>query len=134
DELPANCKAHGSGEIRWLESMGVNSVVKSFQGQPALSMTIAPDGKSATFVDNPGPWIFVGPLLHNFFFPGPTAQTVQTCPIVGPVLSETLPCETNQAFDDWKAAVDAANVQYVALLRADRKHANARTKGRSARR
>src|SRR5690349_14184495 len=67
DQLPANCRAHGSREIRWLKSMGVTSVVKSFQGQPATSMTIAPDGRSATFVDNPGPWIFRGPLLHNFY-------------------------------------------------------------------
>jgi hypothetical protein len=132
DRLPANCRAHGSREIRWLESMGVNSVVKTYQGQPATSMTIAPDGRSATFVNNPGPWIFRGPLLHNFYFPELTEQTVQTCPIVDHVLSETEPCETNQAFNDWKAKVDAANVQYIALLQADRKRARARA--RSSRR
>ena len=38
NQLPPNCRAHGSGEIRWLESMGVTSVVKSYQGQPAMSM------------------------------------------------------------------------------------------------
>ena len=91
DRLPANCRAHGSREIRWLESMGVSSVVRSYQGQMATSMTIAPDGKSLTTVDNPGPWIFRGPLLHNFYFPALTAQTVQTCPIVDDVLSETEP-------------------------------------------
>src|SRR6266545_1553098 len=45
DLLPANCRAHGSREIRWLKSMGVTSVVKAYQGQIATSMTIAPDGK-----------------------------------------------------------------------------------------
>jgi hypothetical protein len=138
NELPANCRAHGSNEIRWLESMGVTSVVKSYQGQMATSMTIAPDGKSLTTVNNPGPWIFRGPLLHNFYFPELTEQTVQTCPIVDHVLSETLPCETNEGFNNWKAAVDAANVKYIALLQADRRHANAankaRKKARSARR
>lgn len=130
NELPANCRAHGSREIRWLESLGVTSVVKSYQGQMAMSTTIAPDGKSLTSVDNPGPWLFTGPMLHNFHFPGPTAQTVQTCPIVDHVLSETLPCETNQAFKDWAAADEAASAQYRALLEADR----LRAKARSARR
>jgi hypothetical protein len=130
DRLPPNCRAHGSDEIRWLEGMGVDSVVKTFQGQPATSMTIAPDGRSATFVDNPGPWIFRGPLLHNFFFPPLTAQAVETCPIVDGVLSVTLPCQTNQGWDDWAAAVKAANEQYKALLRADRRRANARAKAR----
>jgi hypothetical protein len=133
-QLPANCRAHGSREIRWLKRMGVTSVVKSYQGQMATSMTIAPDGTSATFVDNPGPWMFHGPLLHDFYFPELTEQTVQTCPIVDDVLSETGPCETNQAFKDWKAEVDAANVQYIALLKADRPHAKSRAKARSARR
>src|ERR1700712_3021950 len=45
DQLPANCQAHGSREYAWLESMGVTSVVKSYQGQMAISMTIAPDGE-----------------------------------------------------------------------------------------
>jgi len=126
DQLPANCRAHGSREIRWLESMGVTSIVKSYQGQPAISMTIAPDGRSATWIDNPGPWIFRGPLLHNFYFPALTAQAVQTCPIVDHVLSESAPCETNQAFKDWQAASNAANKQYLALLKADRRPANAR--------
>jgi hypothetical protein len=134
DRLPANCRAHGSREIRWLKSMGVSSVVKSDHGQMATSMTIAPDGRSATFIDNPGPWIFRGPLLHNFYFPALTEQTVQTCPIVDDVLSETQPCETNQAFKNWQAEVDAANVQYIALLRADRRRANTRAGARSARR
>src|SRR3954452_11702564 len=133
DELPANCRAHGSNEIRWLESMGVTTVVKSYQGQMATSMTIAPDGKSATFVDNPGPWIFRGPLLHNFYFPALTEQAVSTCPIVDDVLSVTEPCETNQAFDTWKANVDAANVQYIALLKADRRRLQ-RSRNEEARR
>jgi hypothetical protein len=59
---------------------------------------------------------------------------VQSCPIVDDVLSETEPCETNQAFQDWKAEVDAANLKYIALLNADRRNANARAKARSARR
>jgi hypothetical protein len=130
NELPANCRAHGTGEIRWLEHMGVNSIVRTFQGQPATSMTIAPDGKSATFVDNPGPWLPLGPLLHNFYFPQPAGQTVETCPIVNHVLSESLPCQTNQAWDDWKVAMDAASLQYRQLLQADLQ----RSKARSARR
>jgi hypothetical protein len=134
DQLPPNCRAHGSGEIRWLESMGVDSVVKTYQGQPATSMTIAPDGNSATFVDNPGPWIFRGPLLFDFYFPALTAQAVAICPIVDHVLSVTEPCQTNQAYDDWTAAVNAANTRYIALLKADRRRANARAKARSARR
>jgi hypothetical protein len=131
DQLAANCKAHGSREIQWLEGMGVTSVVKSYQGQMATSMTIAADGKSATVVDNPGPWMFRGPLLHDFYFPAQTEQTVQTCSIVDNVLSVTEPCETNQAFKDHKAEVDAANVQYIALLKADRKRANARAKAKA---
>jgi len=136
DELPANCRAHGSAEIRWLKRMGVTSVVKSYQGQMATSMTIAPDGKSATFINNPGPWLFRGPLLHNFYFPEQTEQTVLTCPIIDNVLSVTEPCEENQAFKDYKAKVNAANEDYKALLDADhRKRAKARrAKVRSARR
>jgi hypothetical protein len=136
DELPANCRAHGSDEIRWLKRMGVTSVVKSYQGQMATSFTIAPDGRSATFINNPGPWLFRGPLLHNFYFPEQTEQTVQVCPVVNDVLSVTLPCEENQAFKDFKAKVNAANLDYIALLRADhRKRAKAsRAKVRSARR
>lgn len=126
DKLPPNCRAHGSDEIRWMERKGVNSIVKSYEGQMAMSFTIAPDGKSATSTDNPGPWIFRGPLLHNFYFPELPGQTVQTCPIVNHVLSETLPCETNQAFKDWAAQWDAASLQYRTLLEADRKHGKVR--------
>jgi hypothetical protein len=126
DKLPANCRAHGSGEIRWMERLGVNSIVKSYQGQMATSFTIAPDGKSATATDNPGPWIFRGPLLHNFYFPELPGQTVQTCPIVHHVLSESLPCETNQAFKDWAAEWEAASVQYRTLLEADRQRGKVR--------
>ena len=101
--------------------MGVTSVVKTYQGQLATSDTIAPDGRSMTTVTNPGPWLPLGPFLHGFSFPQPTGQTVQTCPIVNHVLSETLPCQTNQAFDDWTVAYDAASDQYLALLAADRR-------------
>jgi hypothetical protein len=134
DQLADNCRAHGSNEIKWLEGMGVTSVVSSYQGQMATSMTIAPDGKSATFVENPGPWLFRGPLLHDFYFPAQTQQTVETCPILDDVLSVTLPCETNQASKDHKAEVDAANQQFIALLKADRRRANAARKARAARR
>jgi hypothetical protein len=115
DQLPANCRAHGSGEIHWLQSKGVTSVAKSYQGQPATSFTIAPDGKSATTVDNPGPWL-LAPLAYGFTFPGPAAQTVQTCTITNGVLQD--PCETNQAFKDWAAAVEAASAQYREVLSA----------------
>jgi len=136
EQLPPNCRAHGSNEIRWLERMGVTSVVKSYQGQMATSMTIAPDGKSATFVDNPGPWMFRGPLLYGFYWPEMTEQTVQTCQIVNHVLSEGLPCETNQAFKDYAAKMNAAVPQYLALLQAHYKpqRAKAHAKARSTRR
>jgi hypothetical protein len=136
EQLPPNCRAHGSNEIRWLEGMGVTSIVKSYQGQMATSMTIAPDGKSATFVDNPGPWMFRGPLLYGFYWPEMTEQTVQTCQIVNHVLSEGLPCETNQAFKDYAAKVNAAVPQYLALLKAHHKpqRTKAHAKARSTRR
>ena len=59
---------------------------------------------------------------------------MQTCPIVNGVLSESLPCETNQAFDDWTVAYNAASVQYRALLQADYERYQARAKSRSHRR
>jgi hypothetical protein len=132
DQLPANCRAHGTRQIRWLESMGVNSIVKSYQGEMATTFTIAPDGKSATTVTNPGPWVFRGPLLFNFYFPELTEQIVQTCTIANHVLWD--PCEGNQAFKDYAAIQNAASVQYVALIKASIKHAKASAKARTARR
>jgi hypothetical protein len=117
--LPSHCRPHGNGQIRWLEGMGVTSVVKTYQGQPATSDTISPDGRSMTTVTNPGPWLPLGPFLHGFTFPQPAAQVVETCPIVNHVLSETLPCQTNQAFKDWQAAYEAASLQYRTMLQAD---------------
>jgi hypothetical protein len=144
DQLPANCKPHGTGQIAWLKGLGVTSIAESDQGRPAESTTIAPDGASVTTVINPGPWVPpISTAVPGFVWPAFTAQTVETCPIVDGAVSLTLPCETNQAFKDYKAEVDAANVVFIAELRAQRRAelgssqagaAKARAKRHSARR
>jgi hypothetical protein len=121
-QLPANCKPHGTGQIAWLSSLGVTSIVESYQGQTAISVTIAPDGRSVTSAVDPGPWTAKSTLgVTGFAWPEQTQQTVSTCPIVDGALSLTLPCQDNAYYTQYKAQMAAANVVFIAKLRA--KHA-----------